>query len=186
MHTSFTTFCFSARAYSRVFVAALAVLISGCAGAITKPDNGDPTPPVADGDHYDCLDPGVAGPQLASICVVFDVDGCPVYTVYAGTLNALPELKRGAGQDGVNKLRWQAVQLQPGRKYSEIDAEYRIFFDPFQGAPIKSNGHKGQATSMPLGCVGDCELPGGVEFKYTIQAEPPTACAPLDPMVRVN
>jgi hypothetical protein len=183
MNTLLTTVYGRARAYSWVL---LGVLISGCANSTTPTSNSPVATPVALGDVYDCSDPAAAGAKMASICVVFDVAGCPVYTVYGGKLNALPELERAPGPNGVNKLRWQAVQLQSKGTYQAIAADYRIFFDPFQGAPIKTTGNKGAATSQPLGCGGGCELPGGVEFKYTVQAESKPGCDPLDPMFRVN
>jgi len=186
MHNSFTKFNFRAVAFRPALMGALAVLIAGCTSATSTADSPAVAAPSAGGDVYDCSNPAIAGSKLASICVVFDIAGCPVYTVYGGKLNALPELERAPGPNGVNKLRWQAVQLQSKGTYHAIAADYRIFFDPFQGAPIKTTGNKGAATSQPLGCGGGCELPGGVEFKYTVQAESKPGCDPLDPMFRVN
>lgn len=173
----------------------LAVFLLGCAESPTAK-----TPPIKRAEPmkirgaettFDC-DSATAD----TVCIVFNGSNCPVYTIYRGVLNAMPEYSRNE----TKRMKWQAVTLEPPTNpptpavYNILSIDYQILFEPFKGNPVKML-QDGFARSRKLGCKNpdggddlppsEC-LPGGVDFKYTIWTGPNASCDPLDPMFRVN
>ena len=131
-------------------------------------------------------EPGNSGEKGVPVCIVFNSDGCPTKTVFAGLLNGEPQLERGAA---LKRLLWQAVTEGSSGTYSNFDIDYSLVFDPLKGNVISSK-KGGWAKSRPLQCQNGTDLtkciPAPAEFKYTVWTPENASCAPLDPMFRVN
>jgi hypothetical protein len=94
--------------------------------------------------------------------IMFDANGCP---------DSVDQEEFDVEKS--KRIVWQSVDPE-GKT-----PDYEIYFDPFKGNPLKSNG-KGNRKSPPF---KSCSPPG--VYKYTIVG---TSCAgdPLDPRFRLR
>jgi len=109
--------------------------------------------------------PGVR--SVKDVTVNFDDAKCPVSTSFEGQLEGVPLL-----QADVDHIRWIS---------NPENIKFEVFFEPFQGQPIKSNG-QGITNKKKTMKADDVPL---TDYKYIVWNKIDCPDAPLDPNFRV-
>ncbi len=103
-----------------------------------------------------------------SVKILFDADNCPTAADPAMLDTVLAD-----------SVQWQSYD-STGTTVTQED--YEIFFDPFQGQPIKSNAQTGRTQRRNFANG----IPDRVTYKYSVVGNDcATGAAPLDPHIRI-